>query len=177
MGQRFSSGAGRAALCGVLAALSAAVLYLAGVVPSGRIGVAAVAGLFPAAAVIAAGRGAGLLCWAVSAVLGLLLSQEKWLALLYLLFLGPYPVVKSVLEGLKSRAAEWLCKLLYFNAVFALFWALFRPLFLLALPAFLQGTVPAAAACNLVFVVYDIGLSRLIAACCRRIAPMLGRKI
>ena len=44
------------ALGGVLAAGSLAVLWLACVVPSGQLGVTAVAGLFPVGAVLAAGR-------------------------------------------------------------------------------------------------------------------------
>ena len=42
------------ALSGVLAALALAFLYLASVLPTGQLGVAAVAGLFPMAAVISA---------------------------------------------------------------------------------------------------------------------------
>ena len=175
-GGRFSSGAGRTALCGVLIALSTVLLYLSSLVPSGRIGVAAVAGLFPTVAVMASGRGAGLLCWAGSGLLGLLLVPEKWLPLLYLAFLGLYPVVKSVLEGVRSRVLEWLGKLVYFNVVLILFWMAFRALFLPALPDFLQSTPVLATALNIVFVIYDIGLSRLIALCYARLAPILGRK-
>ena len=63
------------ALGGVLAAGSLAVLWLACVVPSGQLGVTAAAGLFPVGAVLAAGRGAGLLCWAAASILGLLLQS------------------------------------------------------------------------------------------------------
>ena len=91
---------------GVLAAGSLAVLWLACVVPSGQLGVTAVAGLFPVGAVLAAGRGAGLLCWAAASILGLLLLPDKGVALMYLVFLGLYPVVKSRLEQLKSRTVE-----------------------------------------------------------------------
>ena len=94
------------ALGGVLAAGSLAVLWLACVVPSGQLGVTAVAGLFPVGAVLAAGRGAGLLCWAAASILGLLLLPDKGVALMYLVFLGLYPVVKSRLEQLKSRSAQ-----------------------------------------------------------------------
>ena len=49
MAGRFSSGSGRVALGGVLAAGSLAVLWLASVTPTGQLGITAAAGLFPVA--------------------------------------------------------------------------------------------------------------------------------
>ena len=95
----------RTAVAGVLAAGSLAVLWLACMVPSGRIGLTGAAGLFPVAAVLAAGRAAGYLCWAASALLGLFLLPDKGVALLYLIFLGLYPVVKNNIEGLRRLPA------------------------------------------------------------------------
>ncbi len=103
MAGRFSSKAGRTALGGVLAAGSLAVLWLACITPTGRLGVTAAAGLFPISAVLLAGRGAGLLCWAAASVLGLLILPDKGVALMYLCFMGLYPVVKSRLEQCASR--------------------------------------------------------------------------
>ena len=73
------------------------------------------------AAVLAAGRAAGYLCWAASALLGLFLLPDKGVALLYLIFLGLYPVVKNNIEGLRRLPLEWLCKLACFNAALSLF--------------------------------------------------------
>ena len=90
--------ASRTALVGVLAAGGLAVLWLACLVPSGYTGVTAAAGLFPVAAVLVAGRTAGYLCWAAIALLGLFLLPNKAVALLFTVFLGLYPVVKSRIE-------------------------------------------------------------------------------
>ena len=153
----------RTAVAGVLAAGSLAVLWLACMVPSGRIGLTGAAGLFPVAAVLAAGRAAGYLCWAASALLGLFLLPDKGVALLYLIFLGLYPVVKNNIEGLRRLPLEWLCKLACFNAALTLLWVAFRGLFLPALPEWLAGKVWLLyGAGNLVFLLYDWGLSRLI---------------
>ena len=160
---RFSSKAGRTALGGVLAAGSLAVLWLACVTPTGRLGVAAAAGLFPIGAVLRAGRGAGRLCWAAASVLGLLILPDKGVALMYLCFMGLYPVVKSRLEQYASRPLEWVGKLACFNAALTLLWVAFRGLFLPALPEWLAGKVWLLyGAGNLVFLLYDWGLSRLI---------------
>ena len=151
------------ALGGVLAAASLAVLWLACLAPSGQVGVTAAAGLFPVGAVLAAGRGAGLLCWAAASLLGLLLLPNKGVALMYLVFFGLYPVVKSRLEQLKSRTAEWVGKLLALNAALTLLWAAFSRLFLPALPGWMTGQVWILyLAGNIIFVLYDIALSRLI---------------
>ena len=133
----------RTAVAGVLAAGSLAVLWLACMVPSGRIGLTGAAGLFPVAAVLAAGRAAGYLCWAASALLGLFLLPDKGVALLYLIFLGLYPVVKNNIEGLRRLPLEWLCKLACFNAALSLFWFALRALFLPFVP---QASVMRAAA-------------------------------
>ena len=163
MAGRFSSKAGRTALGGVLAAGSLAVLWLACVTPTGRLGVAAAAGQFPIGAVLLAGRGAGFLCWAAASVLGLLILPDKGVALMYLCFMGLYPVVKSRLEQCASRPLEWVGKLACFNAALTLLWVAFRGLFLPALPEWLAGKVWLLyGAGNLVFLLYDWGLSRLI---------------
>jgi len=152
MAGRFSSKAGRTALGGVLAAGSLAVLWLACIAPTGRLGVTAAAGLFPIGAVLLAGRGAGLLCWAAASVLGLLILPDKGVALMYLCFMGLYPVVKSRLEQCASRPLEWVGKLACFNGALTLLWVVW-----------LAGAVWLLyGAGNLVFLLYDWGLSRLI---------------
>lgn len=160
------------ALGGILAAGSLAVLWLACVVPSGRVGLAAAAGLFPVAGVLAAGRAAGYLCWAASGILGLILMPDKGIALVYLLFLGLYPVVKGQIEFLRRQALEWVLKLACFNGVLSLLLLVFGKLFLAALPPWLgEGGALVYLAGNLVFVLYDVGLSRLIGLFYRRLGP------
>lgn len=158
------SAAGRTALVGVLSAGGLAVLWLACLAPSGRTGITAAAGLFPVAVVLMAGRAAGWLCWAVISLLGLLLLPDKAVAALFGLFLGLYPVVKSRLEQLRTRAGEWCAKLLVFNGLFALIWFGLGGILGLTLPQWLTAhTWMIFLGANIVFVAYDIGLSKLIA--------------
>ena len=97
------TGASRVALVGVLAALSLIALYLSG--------------LFPAGAVVSAGLKAGFFCYGAAGLLGLLLVPDKANALLYLLFFGLWPMLKSLLERIPVRPLEWLCKLAVFDPV------------------------------------------------------------
>ena len=82
---------------------------------------------------------------------------------MYLVFFGLYPVVKSRIESLRRQALEWLLKLACFNGVLTLLLLAFRPLFLPALPGWMTGQVWILyLAGNIIFVLYDIALSRLI---------------
>jgi len=158
----FFSNTSRTALVGVLSAGGLAVLWLACLSPSGRLGLDAVAGLFPLAAVLAAGRSAGYLCWAVVSILGLILLPDKGVAFLYLAFFGLYPVLKSKFEGNHRPVCGWVMKIAYFNLILAVFWFVFRQLFLPNLPSWLDSAALIWCLGNVVFIVYDIGLSRLI---------------
>lgn len=171
----FSSRSRSAAAAGVLAAGSLAVLWLACVAPSGRLGLTAAAGLFPVAGVLTAGRTAGYLCWAAGGILGLILLPDKGVALMYLAFLGLYPVVKSRIESLRRLGVEWILKLAFFNVMLTLFWFVFRSMFLPQPPQWLgDNSLLLYGAGNLVFVAYDVGLSRLIALFRARLGP--GRR-
>lgn len=175
-GHRFSSGTSRVALSGVLAAGGLVFLALACIAPSGRLGLNAVSGLFPVIALLSAGRTAGWLCWAAVSLLGLVLLPDKGMVLLFLVFFGLYPVLKSRLEGLASPVLGWLCKLLYFNAVLAVCWLFLRAWLFPELPAWAEGAAAVWAAGNIVFIVYDIGLSRLIFGLQRRLRLDAGRR-
>ena len=161
------TGAGRVALVGVLAALSLIALYLSAVSPTARMGIVAIAGLFPAGAVVSAGLKAGFFCYGAAGLLGLLLVPDKANALLYLLFFGLWPMLKSLLERIPARPLEWLCKLAVFNAVLTLF--------LPFLPETLQAPWMVYAAGNAAFVIYDVGFSKLISFYVARVDRVLRK--
>ena len=74
---RGSRGVYRVALTAVLAAVSLILLYLSTLLPTGRMGIVALAGLTPAAAVVSSGVGAGVLCYAGTGILALILLPDK----------------------------------------------------------------------------------------------------
>lgn len=111
------------------------------------------------------------MCWASAGVLGMILLPDKGVALMYLLFFGIYPVLKSQFEGQRKQSIAWLFKVGYFNIVLALFWFALRALFLPKLPPWLSKSWMVWLLGNFVFIVYDIGLSRLIFGLFSRMAP------
>jgi hypothetical protein len=152
-----------------LTALAVVFLYLASVLPTGQLGAAAVSSLFTAAAVIEAGAGWAAGVFAVSCVLGAVIVPNRLPVLLYALFLGHYPIVKCFAERVKLKAARWAVKLAVFNAALAVMWLAFKETLLGAADINLSA-VPVFLAGNAVFVLFDIGLTRLIGLYVRRIS-------
>ena len=106
--RKYRGGAARTALVGLLTGLSLICLYLAFVAPSGKLGVVALAGIFPAGAVVSAGLAAGFFCYAATGILGMFLIPSKSVALLYLIFFGLWPMLKSLLltDNIGARLAD-----------------------------------------------------------------------
>lgn len=159
---RSGRSAGKVALSAVLTALSLAILYAAVLAPTGRVGLAALAGLLPAAAVISGGVGAGGLCYAGTSILSVVLLPDKGISLLYILFFGVYPLVKYALERLRKRGLELLLKLAFFNLILTIFFAFLRVVFLSVLPVGKWGIWLIYLAGNVVFLLYDYGFTKLI---------------
>ena len=80
--RRDRESASRVSLVGMLTALSLAFLYLSAISPTGRLGIVAIAGVFPAGAVVSAGLGAGFFCYGATGILGMLLLPDKSSAVL-----------------------------------------------------------------------------------------------
>lgn len=163
------------ALTAMLTALSLVLLYASALLPTGRMGVVAVAGLLPAAAVVSGGLPAGMMCWAGTSLLGLLLLPDKGNALLYLLFFGIYPLVKYLVERLRKLPLELVLKLAFFNLVLTLFWFGLRQVFLAALPLPTEANWLVYLLGNTAFLVYDFGFSKLIALYVQRVDRMLKK--
>lgn len=155
--------AGKLALAAILTAFSLVVLWAAALAPWGRIGLVAVAGLMPAAAVISVGPAAGGLCWAGTSVLALILLPGKGCGLLYLIFFGLYPLVKWAAERLRRLPLELVVKLVFFNVALTVLWFGFRDIFLWGMPQAEELGKFLYPAGNVVFLVYDYGFSKLIA--------------
>ena len=108
----------------LLTALGCALLYVSSVVPSGRVAIVAVSGLLTAAALIHCGIFYSFAVFAITAALSAVIIPVKSCAVLYAVFLGYYPIAKSLFERLKSRTLEWAAKLVLFNAALTGLWLL-----------------------------------------------------
>lgn len=143
----------------LLAALGLVFLLLGTVLPSGRLALTACAGILTALVLIQSGLVYAIGVFLCVGVLGLLLLPQKAPAVLYLAFLGYYPILKSLAEHLRYRWLEWVLKLGVFNLIFLILWFVIKG-FLVPKVQFSLPLLLLAA--NVVFMVYDRGLSGLI---------------
>lgn len=165
---------GRIAAAAVLTAFEVAFMYLACVFPTGQLGFLGISSLFGIAAVVELGTAGGAVVCAASAALGLIILPSKTLALLFLVFFGPYPVVKALAET-RGRAAEWVLKLAFFNL------ALTLAIFALRMTFFTVGDKGVGAPVlyilgNAVFVLFDIAVSRAIIFYMAKLHPKIHKK-
>lgn len=149
----------------MLAAAAFVLLYFGGISPYVAVASCVAAGALSAVPLIRRARVkfAVALYLAVS-VLAIILVPRKSLAAAYVLLCGLYPIVKYGIESALPRQIQLLCKLVYFNLVLAAMYLLVQYGLLPAVEIKGIGVLAIGwAAANVVFVIYDIGLSRLIA--------------
>ena len=164
----------RLVFAALMTALTLVFLYFACLIPVGLIGFVALSSIFCIAAVIESGRVYGVGVYVASTLLGFLLMPSKTGAILFAAFFGIYPVLKSLFEQPRRRSLEWIFKIVSFNALFTVVWLLIGKLIfsdkILSYPVAI-----IYLGCNVVFVLYDLGLSKLIVYYINRISNKLKR--
>lgn len=168
----------RLALCGVLAALAVALMFLGGTLAVASIACPVLASLVLIPVYAECGRKWGFLWFAAVAVLAALLAPDKESAVLFAFF-GCYPMLKHFFGRLRLRPLRWAVKLLYLNAAVAAAYGLM--LFVFRMPALRAefaetGRLMLAALlglANVTFVVYDLLIGRLEILYFARLRPKL----
>lgn len=154
------------ALSAVFSALSVALMALISVIPSLELALPAIAGLFVAVIVIEIDRKWALGVWVAVSVLSLMIVPNKEVAIVYTVFFGYYPVLKSVLESKLPRAAEYAVKILTFTTVMSVSYYLMVKFMGvdLDMPEILGkwGIPLLLLAAIITFLLYDYALSKLI---------------
>ncbi len=124
----------------------------------------AIAGLFIMVVVIEIDCKWALLSYFSSAVL-VFLSAEMESRLLYIFFLGYYPILKAIIEKWKKPIFEWLVKVLAFNCAVLLVYLIFAKPMGIDFDDFgalgRYGALITLGLGNVVFVLYDIAISRM----------------
>ncbi len=169
----------RVALAGVFGALCVTVMLLGGVLPFATFAAPAIAGLFIMPAAIEFGRRTGVLLYAAVGLLSFFLVPDRELSLIFIFFLGFYPLLKARIERVRSRVGKWAVKLAVFNACVLAMYALV--LFIFPLDAVVaefeeMGVLFAGLLLflgNITFVIYDIAVARIVALYCARLRPRL----
>lgn len=150
----------------IVCAASLVLMLLCGVIPVGVYALPCLAGMLLMYIVTEFGTRWAIGVYISTALLSLLLVSDKEAVLNYILILGIYPILKSFFEKPRFRKISVLLKLLYFNAAAVAVY--FLSIYVLSVPAqsFLVfgSKLPLVllAFGNVVFIVYDICLTRII---------------
>lgn len=167
----------KTALCGIIAALSATLMLLS-YFPYLTYAVPAVSGLFMMILVIEADLKWAMYGYFASAVLVLLLAETE-AKLMYVFLFGFYPILKAALERIKKPIFEWITKFLVFNAAVFTVYAGASFVFGISFDDFgdlgKYGAYILLAAANVVFLLYDIAVSRMAALYMMRLHPQVER--
>ena len=153
-------------LCAILSALGVLVLFLGSLIDVLDLSAAMIASMLCIAVIFEAGRFWPWLTYAVTAILAILLLPNKIPAIIYIMT-GYYPMIKRLVERL-PRVFAWILKLVVFNALLTLFLLICSSFFpnvdLMLVPSIGReyNILIGYAVGNLVFVLYDIALKRLI---------------
>lgn len=148
------------ALAAVLSALCFIILLLGSVITVLDLSCAAAASFIIIFCVIELGGYYPYLVWCVVSLLSLLLLPDKFGAMVFTLFTGIYPILKSYLERL-PRVLSRVLKILIFNLALTLIISASR--FVLGIPAEeIDFSLIVYGICNITFILYDIATTKII---------------
>lgn len=177
-GRRFNSGvlrmanksgirnSSKTALGGIIAALSVTTMFLTAVFTTLSYALPAAAGILLVVVVIDVDKKWAFGVYAATALLALLVLPNKEAAVMYVFFFGHYPIVKAILEKRLKGALLWVLKFVIFNVSVVLAYVIILYVFQLPFEDMEKYGKWAVwillAMGNVVFVIYDIALSRLV---------------
>ena len=151
----------RLTVCAMLSALSVILLYVGSLVEVADFSMAVIASLACVFAVIEYGKSAPWLVFFVTAVLSLVLLPNKTPAVTYALFFGFYPILKERFERRGGKLC-WIFKEIVFNVCLALMVVIFKFLLWTGADIPAELYVIGVVLCEVIFILYDIALTRLI---------------
>ena len=158
---------------GLLAGFAVVLLYIGGLIPQAAPALCISAGVVSAVPLIRSfALRTSLTVYAAAGALSLMLVPRKSVAAAYIAVCGLYPIVKYLIETRARPGARLALKLAYANLVLAVLGAL------VSKGVFPQLEMPGIfrlaglwIAANIGFIVYDIGLSKVIALLRRTLPP------
>lgn len=152
---------------GMMCALSLVVMFLSSLIPTAEYAIPAIAGIFLVAIVVEAGFKSAVLGYVVVSILSALIVPNKQAVIAFIVFLGFYPILKGRFEMFNNKIKEWTAKIITFNICIVFGYYLlvtvvginnvlntFDNIYLILLAGLFVA--------NIVFVVYDLALSRVI---------------
>lgn len=163
----------------MMAALAASFM-LTSYFPYLTYAIPAVSGLFIMVSVMEVGIKWGFFSYLASAVPIFLLAETES-KLMYVFFFGFYAIVKALVEKIRKSPIEWIIKFAVFNASVLVVYLLFAGVFQVSIDDFgalgKYGAFILLGFGNVVFILYDIAVSRMAIFYLTVIKPKLKFKL
>ncbi|MFQ8832671.1 MAG: hypothetical protein ACLR7U_07255 [Ruthenibacterium lactatiformans] len=177
--QKRSSESRKIALSGVFGSLAAVLMLMGGILPLATYVAPALAGILIVPVAIEFGIKTGYVLYAAIGLLSLFVVPDKEMSLIFVFFLGFYPLLKASIERMRSRAAQWAVKLAVFNACIVGMYGIILFLFPIGavVEEFESMGIPFTGLLllmgNVTFVIYDVAVARIIGLYCARFRARL----
>ncbi len=167
------------ALSGVFGALATVLMLMGGILPFATFAAPAAAGILLVPAAVEFGMKTGYILYAAIGLLSLFVVPDKEMSLIFIFFLGFYPLLKASIEHIRSHAVQWIVKFSIFNACIIAMYSIV--IFLFPIEAIVQefesAGLPFSALLlflgNLTFLIYDTAVARIVGLYCLRLRPKL----
>lgn len=156
------------ALGGICGALAVIAMLVTAIVPVLDFAMPAIAGAIMAVIVIEINKKWAIVTYVAVALVSLLIVPSKEVSLLFIMFLGYYPIVKSLFESIKKVSVQWILKIVLFNVSVVFYYQITAKLVTSselmseADEIGKYGLLFILAFANVTFVIYDIALTRVI---------------
>ncbi len=159
----------KVALGGIITALSLVTMLLTAVIPYLQYALPAIAGALLVLMVIEINKKWAFMTYVSVSILSVLILTDKETAMMYIAYFGWYPILKPVLESrIKTTPVCFLVKIIISNAAFILGYLIVVKVFGIPIDEFQSAqkwVLPLfLAAANLMFVLYDICITKLVEA-------------
>ena len=158
----------KAAFGGIIAALSIVLMFSTGLIPTLTYAIPAICGAFLMAVVIEISPAFASAIYVAVSILSLLVVADKEAAVMYAAFFGYYPIIKSFIERKTGKIASWVIKYIIFNIAMVVSYFIVAKVFMISFDDIdflgkwaLPGLLFVG---NIVFVLYDIALTRVVTA-------------
>ena len=158
----------RISLGGIITSICLALMFCTGMFPMLDYTLPAFAGFLMVIMIVETGAKWAFVTYAAVSVLCFLMTPNYEASLLFILFMGYYPILKFYLDGLKSKCLSWIIKYLCFNVAIIVFYLLFQ--YLITSVDLLEGMEKFGkyallvlwVGANIFFNIYDMLLGQLI---------------
>lgn len=148
-------------LCAMLASLGVVILYIGSFLDVLDMSVSFMASVIIMFCMAEMGYAASFAVYAVISVISFLILPQKWIAVYFTFFFGPWPITKRLFER-TGRVVSWVLKFVFFNAELVAFYFVSSALGFFEDNKFSKVILAAAfVLVNIVFLLSDILYGKL----------------